>query len=159
MTARLGAEVRLDFHPYTLDELAALPSPRVLVADAIESANLIAATGDIRFWQSAAAILGDGVLLLEDRDGRVRTRSALMGKVIALRRSLPAHVAPAVIIYCGRNGENWAWFAGVASVVAEAFSPTAAWVIKLRDHDDQDKVLRIREGKLVLEDAKLPFPS
>ena len=82
-----------------------------------------------------------------------------MTKAIALRRDLPAPLAPAVIIYCGRNGKNWAWFAGVASVVAEAFSPTVARVVKLRDHDDRNKVLRIREGRLVLEDATLPFPS
>ncbi len=159
MIAPANAGGRPRFYRYSIAEIAARPSPRVLVANAIESANLIAAAGDIRFWQSAAAILGDGVLLLEDRDGRLRTRSALMRKAIALRRSLPAHVAPAVIIYCGRNGENWAWFAGVASVVAEAFSPTAARVIKLRAHINWNNVLRIRKGKLVLEAATPPFPS
>lgn len=144
---------RSRFRAYSLKELAAFPPPKVLVANAIYSGHLIAATGDPAFWRSFVAALGDGVVFLEDRTGSLKSRGTLIEQADVLRRDWQERDVPAVVIYCPQKGRNWEWFLVEASVAADAVSPTRAAVIKLRDFPDDDKELRIRRGRVLCVEA------
>ena len=142
------------FHPWTLEEWAALPSPAVLVANAIEGGDLIAATGDKRFIEGFAKALGDGVICIEDIDGSLNSRWSLMRLADAIRSPCGDLIGPAVLIYLSGPSRNVDWCHGEADVVFEAGSADEARVIKVRNHDDQNKVLTLRGGGVVLEADK-----
>jgi hypothetical protein len=134
---------RSRFEAYSLEELAALPAPKLLIPGALRGGDLVVVHGDSRFAPALADILGvHAVLIWIDQTDHLPTVAA---KVDRLREANPE----GVILLGFRDGilgSGFRYWAGAADAIFEAETNASAIVRKLRDFPDERKALTIRDG-------------
>lgn len=133
------------FHAYSLEELAALPPQPVLVPHAIRRGDLVVVAGDREFAIGLRQAFGqDARLLTVAGNFTPANRAELFRRVEEIRE---AGDGPAVIVHLASPaGALFDWITPLADAVLVATGSDRATVRKLRNFDDQGKVMVIREG-------------
>ncbi len=144
MTEHKNPKSRSRFEAYSLEELAALPAPKLLIPGALRGGDLAVVHGDSRFAPALADILGDrAVLIWIDEADHLPTVAA---KVDQLREANRERVI-LLGFRSGVLGNGFRYWADAADAVFEAETNVLAIVRKLRDFPAERKALTIRDGR------------
>ena len=132
------------FAPVSLEQLAALPAPKLLVPGALRAGDLAVVHGDSRFAPALVDILGEhAALIWIDEADHLPTVAAKVDRLRAADRER-------VILLGFRSGvlgDSFRFWAEAADAVFEAETNGLALVRKLRDFPDERKALTIIGGR------------
>lgn len=127
------------FKLWTLEELAVLPQPEILIPDALRAGDLAVITGEPRFATALHRALGSRKAILFHLTGRDGPTDA-SPRFAKLREG--DHPL-AVLLHVRRDSPHFDYWAEAADCVLDAETPSYAVVEKLREHDDDWKSLRL----------------
>lgn len=132
------------YHLLDEAEQDAQREPGILVEGAIRADDMIVALGDPRFWEEFKKIHQSRIVIrnVNPQDNRY--------SVINWREAV-GHSGRAAILQFSGPSKLLEWFKCEASAVFEAENPHIARVLKLRDFDDYNRVLRFRDGRFICE--------
>lgn len=116
-----------------------MPQPATLIPDCLSAGDLLVATGDCSFFNQLSRSLNRKAEAFYVAPAA--RLSAVLGRIDAIRRRDP-NSAVLVHLPAGYPGFD-PYLLAAGDAVIDADTPIHAHVLKLRNHDDEDRALRL----------------